>query len=116
MLSPFHPLQLALGLVVWFTWFALMYGALATACAVAPPPADQGTLTWINVALLINTIVITGLLLYWASICWRAARAGNKRENTSYLFIAKLGASINLVGAVATFSLGGVVLLLPPCL
>lgn len=116
MLSPYHPLQLALGLAVWITWFALMYGALVTACEVAPPPAEYGPFTWINVALLFTTLVISGLLLYWATACWRATRPENKLTNPSRLFIAKLGASINLVGAIATLSLGLVVLLLPPCL
>ena len=116
MLSPYHPLQLALGLAVWITWFALMYGALVIACEVAPPPIAQGSFTWINIALLFTTLAIAGLLFYWAYQCWRAAYAANKPKNPSRTFIAKLGASINLVGAIATLSLGLIVLLLPPCL
>ncbi len=116
MLSPYHPLQLALGLAVWIAWFALMYGALAIACEVAPPSTDTDSFTWINIALLFNTLVITGLLLYWANATWRATRTGDKFENASRLFIAKLGAGINLVGAIATLSLGLMVVVLPPCL
>lgn len=116
MLSPYHPLQLALGLAVWITWFVLMYGALVIACEVAPPPVEHGPLTWINIALLFNTLAITGLLLYWAKACWRATQAGNQFENSSRLFIAKLGAGVNLVAAIVTLSLGLIVLLLPPCL
>lgn len=116
MLSPYHPLQLALGLAVWIVWFALMYGALAVACEVAPPPAEHGPFTWINVALLFSTLAVTGLLLYWAYDCWRAANAGDRRDKSSRRFIARLGMGINLIGAIATLSLGLMALLLPPCL
>ncbi len=116
MLSPYHPLQLALGLAVWIVWFALMYGALTVACEMAPPPTEHGPYTWINVALLSSTLAITGLLLYWANACWRAAREGIGPVSESHLFIARLGAGINLTGAIATFCLGLMVLLLPPCL
>ncbi len=116
MLSPYHPLQLALGLAVWIVWFTLMYGALAVACEMAPPSAEHGPFTWINVALLFSTLAITGLLLYWAYACWRAARADIGPVGESRLFIARLGAGINLMGAIATFSLGLMALLLPPCL
>lgn len=116
MLSPYHPLQLALGLTVWIIWFALMYGALAVACKMAPPLAEQGPFTWINVALLFSTLSVTGLLLFWANACWRASRAGIGQTSPSRLFIARLGAGINLMGAIATLSLGLMALLLPPCL
>lgn len=116
MLSPYHPLQLALGLAVWIVWFALMYGALTVACEMAPPPAEHGPFTWINLALLFSTLAITGLLLYWAYACWRAARADIGPVSASRLFIARLGAGIYLMGAIATFSLGLMALLLPPCL
>ncbi|WP_340120778.1 hypothetical protein [Methylobacter svalbardensis] len=116
MLSPYHPLQLALGLAVWIVWFTLMYGALAVACELAPPPPEHGPYTWINVALLSSTLAITGLLLYWANACWRAAREGIGPVSESHLFIARLGAGINLTGAIATFCLGLMALLFPPCL
>lgn len=116
MLSPYHPLQLVLGLIVWITWFALIYGALAIACEIAPPPFEHGPFTWINAALLFNTLIITGLLLYWAQVCWRAARNSNKQDNASGQFIARLGAGINVVAAIATMSLGLITLPLPPCL
>jgi hypothetical protein len=116
MLSPYHPLQLILGLAVWIVWFASMYGALSFACEMAPPPTEHGPYTWINVALLSSTLAITGLLLYWANASWRAARADIGPVSASHLFIARLGAGINLMGAIATFSLGLMALLLPPCL
>ncbi|MGR8978899.1 MAG: hypothetical protein ACU84H_02240 [Gammaproteobacteria bacterium] len=116
MLSPFHPLQLALGLAVWGAWFASIYGALSIACEVARPPAEHGPFTWINAALLLSTLAVTGLLLSWARNCWRAARNGIGRASPSHLFIARLGAGINLIGAIFTLSLGLMALLLPPCL
>lgn len=116
MLSPYHPLQLALGLTVWFAWFAMKYGALVIACEMAPPQAELGAFTWINIALLFVTLAVAGLLLYWANNCWRAAQVGKDQETPSRLFIARLGAGLNLVGAIATLSLGGVILILPPCL
>lgn len=116
MLSPYHPLQLVLGMAVWITWFILIYGALAVACEVAPPPAEHGPFTWINAALLSSTLAITGLLLYWSNKCWRAARTSVGLDSPSRLFIARLGAGINLVGAISTFCLGLMALLLPPCL
>jgi hypothetical protein len=116
MLSPYHPLQLVLGLIIWITWFALIYGALAIACEIAPPPLEHGPFTWINAALLINSLIITALLLYWALVCWWAARDNNRQVNASGLFIAKLGAGINGVAAIATLSLGLMTMPLPPCL
>lgn len=116
MLSPYHPLQLALGLTVWFAWFALKYGVLVIACEMAPPQAELGAFTWINIALLLATLAVAGLLFYWASNCWRAAQVGKNQESPSRLFIARLGAGLNLVGAIATLSLGVATLILPPCL
>ncbi len=73
MIAPFHPLQLTLGLIVWSVWFVALYGGLSVACAVAPPAATLGALTWINGLLLLLTLATTALLAYWAHGCWRAA-------------------------------------------
>lgn len=117
MLSTYHPIQLAFGLTVWILWFIAKYGALAFFCEQVPPPIEQGFFTWINAALLIGSVAVTGLLLFWAHNCWRAARAGNNQADAEIkLFIAWLGAGINLSGAVVTLSQGLLSLLLPPCL
>lgn len=116
MLSPYHPLQLVFGLAVWIVCFALMYGTVAFACEMAPPPAEHGPCTWINAALLFSILAVTCLLLYWANACWRTARAGIGQASPSRLFIARLGAGINLMRGIATLSLGLMALLLPPCI
>ncbi|PKM38530.1 MAG: hypothetical protein CVV06_00045 [Gammaproteobacteria bacterium HGW-Gammaproteobacteria-10] len=114
----YHPMQLAFGLTVWILWFIVKYGALALFCEQAPPPIEQGAFTWINAALLIGSLVVTVLLLFWANNCWNAARSGNNDADDSEIntFIAGLGAGVNLLGAVVTLSQGLMSLLLPPCL
>ncbi|WP_341325832.1 hypothetical protein [Methylotuvimicrobium sp. KM2] len=110
-------MQLALGLTVWIVWFIVKYGALAFFCEQVPPPIEQGAFTWINTTLLIGSVAVTGLLLFWANNCWRAARSGNNGADSEInAFIAGLGAGVNLLGAVVTLSQGLMSLLLPPCL
>jgi len=117
MLSPYHPMQLAMGLIIWIAWFILKYSALAFVCEWAPPPVEQGAYTWINAALLFGSLTVSGLLLYWANRCWRESRSGHVRNNQAIdLFIVRLGAGINLLGAIVTLSQGLISLLLPPCL
>lgn len=117
MLSPYHPMQLAMGLIVWIAWFILKYSALAFVCEWAPPSVEQGAFTWINAALLLGSLTVSGLLLYWAHRCWRAARSDLERNDRAIdLFIVRLGAGINLLGAIVTLSQGLISLLLPPCL
>lgn len=117
MLSPYHPMQLAMGLIVWIAWFILKYSALAFVCEWAPPSVEQGAHTWINAVLLAGSLAIAGLLLYWANRCWRAARFDRARNDQAIdLFIVRLGVGINLLGAIVTLSQGLISLLLPPCL
>ncbi|MGR9044605.1 MAG: hypothetical protein ACU83N_04870 [Gammaproteobacteria bacterium] len=117
MLSPYHPMQLALGLIVWIAWFILKYSALAFFCELAPPAVGQGPHTWINASLLLGSFAVSGLLLYWANNCWREVRSGRDRTNQAIdLFIVRLGAGINLLGAVVTLSQGLISLFLPPCI
>ncbi len=55
-LSQPHPLHLVLGFALWLAWFALLYAAQGVGCAVAPPPAQQGAFTSINVLLGVGTL------------------------------------------------------------
>lgn len=113
MIPPGHPLQLALGLIVWSLWFLGVYAGLSVACAVAPPDISRGAITWINGVLLAPTLAVAALLLYWGGQCWRASGAseGNPRKR----FIARVGAGVHLAGAVAALAIGLPLLRLPPC-
>lgn len=115
MLSPYHPMQLALGLIVWAVWFVVLYGGLSVACVLAPPPVEQGAYTWINGALLLGTLLVTALLLYWAYGCWKTARANIERDGASRRLIVRVAMGVHLAGALASFSVGAVVITLPPC-
>jgi len=115
MLSPYHPLQLALGLIVWAVWFSATYGALSIACVLAPSAAS-GPFTWINGILMLATLAVAGLLFLWAHRCWRAAREGEDHDSPSRRLIVRIAVGVNLAGAIATLSVGLMVLFLPPCL
>ncbi|MFA5494373.1 MAG: hypothetical protein WC247_06315 [Porticoccaceae bacterium] len=115
MWSPFHPLHLVLGLIVWAAWFVAMYGGLSVVCSVAPPAPALGARTWINAALLALTAVITALLLIQGWRCWRAsAPAGEGSPNQR--FIGRVAAGAYLLTAVSTLMIGLPVIVLPPCL
>lgn len=130
MLSPYHPLQLAFGLIVWAVYFVTLYSALSIACAVAPPNMQQGSFTWLNFALLSLTFV-TGLwLLYQAWRCKRLTKqldpasqlelqqrdAGSNQLHEFRVFIGSLAAATNLVAGLATLAIGTPVAVLTPCL
>ncbi len=115
-MSPCHPLQLALGLIVWSLWFVGTYGGLSVACAVASPAPTQGSWTWINAGLGLFTLLTATLLLWWAWACWRAARADSAAAVPSRRFIAAMAAGLHLVAALSTVFVGMPVAGLPPCL
>jgi hypothetical protein len=108
-----HPAHLVLGLVVWSVWFVALYGGLSVGCAVAPPDAELGPLTWINSVLLVFTLAVTTLLLYWSFHCWRGRAA--VRGDLSRQFIAGVGAAVHLGSAVAVLFIGLPAVVLPPC-
>lgn len=108
-----HPVHLVLGLVVWSLWFVAIYGGLSVGCAVAPPDATAGSLTWINGVLLVFTLATTALLLYWSFNCWRSRAA--VQGDRSRRFIAGVGAAVHLVSAVAVLFIGLPAVVLPPC-
>jgi hypothetical protein len=113
MLAPSHPLQLALGLIVWSIWFVALYGGLSVGCALAPPDAELGARTWLNGLLGALTAITFAWLLRQMQVCWRAARpsqAGSPRR-----FLTTLGAGLYAVAAVSTLVIGIPILGLPPC-
>lgn len=130
MLSPYHPLQLALGFIVWSVYFVAMYGGLSIVCAASPPELEGGAFTWINLILLLLTLFTGAWLLYQAHRCWRLGRQattaslGEVRErcpgsgqlNEFRDFIAPLAAGINLVAGIATLAVGAPAAVLAPCI
>ncbi|PFG53404.1 hypothetical protein ATG98_2511 [Marinobacter sp. LV10R520-4] len=114
--SPFHPVNLVLGLIIWALWFVLLYGGLSVACAFAPPDAEAGAWTWVNAASLILAFIVAGYLLACAYGCWKASSpphiAGAEAVNP---FISKISASVYLVSAFASLMLTMPGVFLPPC-
>lgn len=111
MFSPTHPLQLALGLIIWSGWFVLMYAVLSISCAFAMPDNSLSPFNWLNALLLVLTLITTALLGFLAWRCWRVPT-----QPGHYRFIARVAAGIYLASAVSTLAVGLPVLVLPPCL
>ncbi|MGP0173559.1 hypothetical protein ACSVIJ_16970 [Pseudomonas sp. NCHU5208] len=112
--SPYNPLHIVLGLVLWSLWFVALYGGLSLGCAAAPPPAAQGPWNWLN-ALLGVMSLLTLLVLLWLARHFQLA-ARRSVAGSVQGFIARLAASVHLVGAIATLFIGLTTLLLPPCI
>lgn len=115
MLTPFHPMQLVLGLVAWSLWFVFLYGGLSLACQFAPPDPARGALTWIN-ALGLGLAVLVAATLLGAS--WRCGRAGRGQPAgpASARFIAAVATAVYALAALATLGIALPALILPPCL
>lgn len=110
MFAPTHPLQLALGLIIWSVWFVLIYSVLSVGCAFAIPDNALSPFNWLNALLLVLTLLTTALLAFFAWRCWRVpAPQGNHH------FIARVAAGVYLVAAISTLAIGLPVLVLPPC-
>jgi hypothetical protein len=113
-LSPFHPLHLVLGLLLWFVWFSAVYGGLAVACAWVPPLGASTVVTALNGVALGVTGLVTAWL-FWAAwrTAWvaRSAAAGLPRQR----FVAGLSAVLYAVAAVSTLAVGLPLLVVPPC-
>lgn len=129
LLSPYHPLQLAWGFIIWSVYFIVLYGGMSVACSAAPPRAEQGPFTWLNVSLLVLTL-ITGIgLLYAAYRCRVLAAqarptpdeeierrgAGSNQLEGVRAFIASLAGWVNLAAGVATLAVGVPVVVYAPC-
>jgi hypothetical protein len=112
MLAPFHPLQLALGLIVWSAWFVALYGGLSVGCALAPPAVESGAWTWLNGLLAAVTALTFGWLVRQGWTCWRTP---DRPDSPPRRFITTVGAAVYVVAAVSTLVVGIPVLVLPPC-
>lgn len=128
--SPFHPMQLALGLIVWSVYFVVVYGGLSVGCKLSPPPMEQGTFNWLNGTLLLVTLITGAWLLYQAWHCWRAPahvahnpddseiverEPGSDQLRQARLIIVYVATGVNLVAGLATLAVGVPLLVLVPC-
>jgi predicted transporter len=113
-LSPFHPLHLVLGLLVWFVWFSAVYGGLAVACAWVPPDGPSTVANALNAVALGVTLLVAALLL-WAA--WGTARAARSpaAAQPRQRFVAGLSAVLYAVAAASTLAVGLPLLVVPPC-
>ena len=111
--SPCHPLQLALGLILWSLWFVLVYGGLSVICAFAAPPAEQGQWNPANLLLGATTLPLFALSGWLALRGWRAGR--DPVQSSPRRFVALTGAGIHLIGMLATLFVALPLLILPPC-
>ncbi|HSX87688.1 MAG TPA: hypothetical protein VLG17_06770 [Pseudomonas sp.] len=112
--SPYHPLHIVLGLLIWSLWFVAIYGGLSVACAVAPPTPQQGPWNWLNALLglsAVATLILLGALARWS---WRAGLRMHRQPREC--FVARLAASTHAVAALATLFIALPILRLPPCL
>ncbi len=109
-----HPLHIVLGLMIWALWFVAMYGLLSVGCVVAPPAAQAGSLTWINVALLGLTLLTTAGLVGAGWRC-RKQRASMEEASAHRRFTVSVASVLYGLSAFATASIGLPVLVYPPC-
>ncbi|MGM0421516.1 MAG: hypothetical protein ACQEQL_00300 [Pseudomonadota bacterium] len=110
-----HPLHLMIGLIIWSLWFITIYGGLSVACQITSSPTSLGPLSWINIVLLIFTVLIFAVLLTLSFRCWRSPKPTGKHIR-QHAFTLHVSAALYLAAAIATLAIGLPTLLLPPCL
>lgn len=105
-----HPLHLTVGLGTWALWFVVAYGAVSVLCSVQPAAARLPG-AW--------ALVLGGLCLVTAAalgaLAWASARAVRHAPDAPTRFIARLGAGLDALAAVATLGVGLPLVWLPPC-
>lgn len=111
-----HPMQLVMGLVIWAVWFVVLYGLQGIGCSIAPPPAEQGALTWINAVLLGLGLGVTLLLVVIAYRCWKAGPRDGSGEDGQSNFVRRISAGIYLLSAISAAAVTLPVVIYPPCL
>lgn len=113
-----HPWHLAAGFALWLLWFAVLYGAQGIGCAVAAPPAQQGSFTGINILLGLWTLVfLVGFAVAAALVARVALLQGLDETEQAPLarFVAPTAAVLYGGCAVSTLVVGLPVLVVPPC-
>ena len=72
--SPYNPIHIPLGLVLWSIWFIALYGGLSVGCALVPPDPARGQWTWLNALLALLSLFTMAALLGLAWLFQLAAR------------------------------------------
>lgn len=113
--SPYHPIQIPIGLIIWSLWFVVVYGGFSVVCSVAPPDPELGIRNWLNATLGVLTLLTLTLLLWLARRFWRLSRKPHDLTEQQ-VFVTKLAAGIHMIAALAALFVGIPLLQLPPCL
>jgi hypothetical protein len=111
--SPYNPIHIPLGLVIWSLFFVALYGGLSVGCSLVPPHTEQGPWNWLNAALGLAAMLTVSLLLGLAWLFQRAARRAPGQPTQR--FVAHLSAGVHLIAAIATLFIALPVVSLPPC-
>lgn len=111
--SPYNPIHIPLGLVIWSLWFVALYGGLSVGCSLTPPAPEQGQWNWLNAVLGLFSLLTMALLLWLARLFQLAAR--REAQRPARCFSARLAAGVHLIGAIATLFIAIPTLSLPPC-
>lgn len=114
LLSPHNPIHLPLGLVIWSLWFVAVYGGLSVGCRLSPPVPEVGPWNWLNLTLLLGTLLTAALLGWLTWLFWRAARQAQKDGLGHY--VATTAAAVNLIALTAVLFITLPILWMPPCL
>ncbi|OEC36433.1 hypothetical protein SAMN05216600_101410 [Pseudomonas cuatrocienegasensis] len=112
--SPYNPIHIPLGFIIWSLWFVALYGGLSVACEVAAPPAEAAQWTWLNALLLAGTLAIVVLLAALTHGFWRASQRARQRPKER--FVAWTAAGVNAIAALACVFIALPILSMPPCL
>jgi hypothetical protein len=107
-----HPLHFAIGLTLWCTWFVIVYGGHAVACAVASPAPEQGVFTLVSAMLLVVSLMAIALLASLTLGCWRMT----KRHQGRLRFNATVSAGLYLFSTLGVVFAAMPIIGIPPCL
>ena len=113
--SVFHPIQIPFGLTIWSLWFAIMYGAHAVVCSIAPPDPNLGVFNWLNASFGLFTVLVIVLLLWLGRRTWKLSHEPND-FNDRQVFVIKVSSGIHFIAALATVFVGMQLVFLPPCI
>tara|TARA_B100001146_G_C15752158_1_gene252134 strand:- start:18 stop:374 length:357 start_codon:yes stop_codon:yes gene_type:complete len=109
-----HPLHLVMGFMIWALWLVLIYAGLSLGCMAAASPETLEAQSWLNIALLGFTMIISALLLWIGIRCWRFPPTEENKKQAR--FILRVSGAVYFCAAIATLAGSIPTLMLPPCL